>query len=85
LIAKQVGFFLYRAAMAYEQPDLLPGQSAVYDRLFREGSVLAEFSYGSSPIIKWVFGNRLGVYPPAIQVYRVPETLRRSRHSRRAW
>ena len=76
--------FVYRAAMAYENPDLFPGQPEVYDRLFREGSMLAEFAYSSSPMIRRTFGDRLGVYAPVIQLYRVPEGMRGARAPRRA-
>ncbi|HYC22165.1 MAG TPA: hypothetical protein VEI94_05655, partial [Candidatus Bathyarchaeia archaeon] len=76
--------FVYRAAMAYENPDLFPGQLEVYDRLFREGSMIAEFAYSSSPMIRRTFGDRLGVYAPVIQLYRVPEGMRGVRGPRRA-
>jgi hypothetical protein len=53
-----------------EHPDMDPAATALYRDAFARWQLLREFTYSTSPPIRWILGDDLGVHSPVVRIYR---------------
>jgi hypothetical protein len=56
-----------------EDPEVDPAATAHYRDLFSRWNLEAEFTYTSSPVVRWLLGSDLPMHSPVVRVYRVSQ------------